>query len=212
MAISETLLVKNAFEKLASILPSSWKLTERKEKRERGGPDAVLEVAAPDGKKALILIEAKRNVEPRGVSMTLGQVRRYGPGTPLVVSDFLTPRAREMLAERGAGYADATGNFRLALSKPALFIETKGADRDPSPDKRPLKSLKGWAAGRLVRALCDLDPPFGVREIAERAGASPASASRVLALLDSEALIKRNSSDVVNRVLKADLIRRWARV
>ncbi len=129
----------------------------------------------------------------------------------LVVSDFLTTRTREILAERGVGYGDVTGNFRLVISKPALFIETKGADRDPWPHERPLKSLKGRATGRLVRALCDLEPPFAVRELAARAGASPASASRVLALLDREALVEHDGSDIVTRVKKADLIRRWAR-
>ena len=170
-----------------------------------------MEVRAPDGSKALLLIEAKKHLEPRRVPMILDQVRRYGKGTPLVASDFLTPRAREVLAECGAGYADTTGNFRLVLSRPALFIETKGADRAPWPDERPLKSLKGRAAGRIVRALCDLDPPFAVREFAARAGVSVASASRVLALLDREAIVERGSMSVVNRVQKADLIRRWVR-
>jgi hypothetical protein len=210
--ISETELVKRACETLASKLPADWKLVERRERREsRQAPDAVVEVRAPDGSKALLLIEAKKHVEPRRVPMVLDQVRRYGKGTPLVASDFLTPRAREILAECGAGYADATGNFRLVLSKPALYIETKGADRDPWPDERPLKSLKGRAAGRMVRALCDLDPPFAVREFAARSGVSAASASRVLALLDREAIVERGSMGVVNRVKKADLIRRWVR-
>jgi hypothetical protein len=210
--ISATELVKHARDTLTSRLPTDWKLVERKERREsRQGPDAVVEVRAPDGSKALLLIEAKRNVEPRRVPMVLNEVRRHGTGTPLVASDFLSPRARELLAESGAGYADATGNFRLALSKPALFIETKGADRDPWPDERALKSLKGRAAGRVVRAVCDLEPPFAVREFAARAGVSPASVSRVLALLDREAIIERDGAGVVNRVQKADLIRRWAR-
>ena len=210
--ISATELVKRACDTLASRLPTDWKLVERKERAgSRQGPDAVVEVRAPDGSKALLLIEAKRNVEPRRVPMVLNEVRQHGTGTPLVAADFLTPRARELLAESGAGYADATGNFRLALSKPALFIETKGADRDPWPDERALKSLKGSAAGRAVRALCDLEPPFAVREFAARAGVSAASASRVLALLDREAIIERDGAGVVNRVQKADLIRRWAR-
>lgn len=211
-SISETELVKRACESLASRLPTDWKLVERKKRRaSRQGPDAVVEVRASDGSKGLLLIEAKKHLEPRRVHMVLDQVRRYGKGTPLVASDFLTPRAREVLAECGAGYADATGNFRLVLSTPALFIETKGADRDPWPDERPLKSLKGRAAGRIVRALCDLDPPFAVREFAARAGVSAASASRVLALLDREAIIERGSVSVMNRVQKADLIKRWVR-
>src|SRR5262249_10885533 len=102
-----------------------------------------------------------------------------------------------------------TGNLRLALSKPAVFIETKGADRDPWPENKPLRSLKGRAAGRLVRALCDLEPPFAGRELAARAGVSPASASRVLTLLDRDALVERDSNDVVNRVRRADLVHRW---
>jgi hypothetical protein len=203
--------VKRACQSLASRLPPDWKLIESKQRREsRQGPDAVVEVRSPDGSKALLIIEAKRNLEPRHVPMVLDQVRRYGKGTPLVASEFLTPRAREILAESGAGYADATGNFRLILSKPALYIETTGADRDPWPDERPLKSLKGRAAGRIVRALCDLDPPFAVREFAARAGVSAASASRVLALLDREAIVERDSTGV-NRVQKVDLIRRWMR-
>lgn len=210
--ISETELVQHACESLASRLPADWKLVESKQRRtSRQSPDAVVELRAPDGSRAFLLIEAKRNLEPRQVPMVLNQVRRYGKGTPLVASEFLTPRAREILAESGAGYADATGNFRLVLSKPALYIETTGADRDPWPDERPLKSLKGRAAGRIVRALCDLDPPFAVREFAARAGVSAASASRVLALLDREAIVERDSTGAVNRVQKADLIRRWMR-
>src|ERR1700719_2604805 len=117
--ISATELVKRVCDTLASRLPTDWKLVERKQRREaRQGPDAVVEVRAPDGSKALLQIEAKRNVEPRSVPMVLNEVRRHGTGTPLVAADFLTPRARKLLAESGAGYADATGNFRLALSKP----------------------------------------------------------------------------------------------
>ncbi len=195
---------------LVSKLPGDWKVVDRKAAEVvRQGPDAIMEVTAPDGKKALLLVEAKADLEPRNVVKALEQVRKFGEGTPFIVSDFLTPRAREMLVQFGAGYADATGNLRLALSKPALFIQTKGADRDPWPDKKPLRSLKGRAAGRLVRALCDLELPFGVRELAARAGVSPASASRVLALLERDALIERDNNDCVNRVRKADLIRRW---
>jgi hypothetical protein len=210
--ISETEIVKRVCDTLASKLPSDWKLVEREEARtSRARAHVIFELRAPDGGKATIFIKAKRKLEPRGIPKLLEQLKRYKEGTPLVVSDFLTPRAREILTERGVGYADATGNFRLALSKPALLIETKGTDRDPWPDGRPLKSLKGHAAGRVVRALCDLEPPFAVREVAVRAGVSPASASRVLTLLDREAIIERNGSRVVNRVAKADLIRRWVR-
>lgn len=130
---------------------------------------------------------------------------------PVVVARFLSPRTKDLLTEAGAGYADATGNFRLALEKPALFIQTTGAERDPWPQVRPLKSLKGPTAGRVVRALCDFAPPCGVRELAQRSATSPASISRVLALLDREALIERNNCGAVVRIERTNLIRRWAR-
>ncbi|MGH9322842.1 MAG: hypothetical protein ACRD3V_23525, partial [Vicinamibacteria bacterium] len=140
----------------------------------------------------------------------LEQIRRFAAdGQPFIVAPFLSLRAREELAEAGAGYADATGNFRLALERPALFVETVGATSNPWPEERPLRSLKGPAAARVVRALCDLQPPYGVRELAERSGASPAVASRVVDLLDREALLTREPRGGVTSVDWAGLVRRW---
>jgi hypothetical protein len=210
--ISETELIKVARDALVSRLPSTWKLIERRNARtSRTRADLIIEVRGPDGSKGTLLVEAKRDLEPREILRILEQLRANGEGDPFIVSDFLSPRSREMLARRGANYGDATGNLRLTLSKPAVFIETEGAERDPWPEDRPLKSLKGKAAARIVRALCDLEPPFAVRDLASRASVSPASASRVIALLDHEALVERGDKGVVNRVNRADLIRRWVR-
>jgi hypothetical protein len=209
---SETEILKTTQDMLTLRLPKDWKLVERQQGRASGkGADLIIEVQTPDGSKAAIFFEAKRKLEPRDIPRILDQLNSYGEGARIVVSAFLTPRAREILTEHGVGYGDATGNFRLTLSRPALFVETKGADRDPWSSERPLKSLKGGAAGRMVRALCDLEPPFAVRELAKRAGVSPATASRVLELLDREAIIKRDGRGVVNRVIRDELIKRWVR-
>src|SRR5690606_41852917 len=63
--------------------------------------------------------------------------------------------------------SDLTGNLRIVASNPAIFLEARGADRDPDREPRALRSLKGAAAGRVVRALCDFMPPYGVRALAE---------------------------------------------
>jgi len=66
--------------------------------------------------------------------------------TPLVKSDFMTPRGREILAESGAGYADANEISGLVLrSLPCYRARQRNAI--PEPDERPLRSLKG-ARGR----------------------------------------------------------------
>jgi hypothetical protein len=99
---------------------------------------------------------------------------------------------------------------RLSLAKPALFIDTAGAARDPEPLARERTSLKGAKAGRLVWALCDLRPPTGLRELARRAGVDAGYASRVVDLLDRDALITRTARGLITGVDWPGLLRRWA--
>jgi hypothetical protein len=210
MAISETQLLSAFEERLRSHLPSSWSLElEPKPRAATGRPDALIRLRAPSGEEAVVVIEAKSLVEPRGVRSLLNQLSRWPDARPLVLAPFLSPRAREELAAAGAGYADATGNLRLELEQPALYIETMGATSNPWPDERPLRSLKGPSAGRVVRGLCDLRPPYGVRKLAGLTGASPASVSRVVELLDREALLDRGPRGEVTRVDWEGVIRRW---
>jgi hypothetical protein len=65
-------------------------------------------------------------------------------------------------------------------------------------------------AARVVRGLLDSKKPPGVRELAMRAGVDPGYVSRVLALLDREALIKRRGRGRVVKVDWVRLLRRWA--
>jgi hypothetical protein len=129
----------------------------------------------------------------------------------LLVAPFLSPRARELLAEANASYFDATGNLRIVARDPAVFLEGRGADRDPDRTPRALRSLKGAAAGRVVRALCDFMPPYGVRTLAETSSTPLGTVSRVVTFLEEEALLTRNEKKVITAVDWAALISRWAR-
>jgi hypothetical protein len=179
-------------------------------------PDATLELQAPDGKVATIVVEVKRHLDPVDVPYVAAQlealVRSGQSATGIVVAPYLSPTTRARLAEAGIGYADATANFRLAIDQPAVFIETEGARSDPwaRNRKRKLRSLKGPAAGRVVRALCDFRPPYRVDQLAERAGIPKSSVARVFAILEREALIVRAPRGPVTDVRWADLIRRWS--
>jgi hypothetical protein len=203
-------------------LPASWSVNLTSEPRGSlsaswvaGGPDAELIVRAPDGSRGVVLVEAKRRLDPNLVPVVVDQLRRFGwpdqERAGMVVTSFLSPRTRELLREAGIGYADATGNLRLTLERPALYLETEGTSSDPWAKfgNRPLRSLKGSVAGRIVRALCDFKPPFGVEELTIRSGTSLGSVSRVFALLEREALITRESRGPVKEVKWTDLIRRW---
>lgn len=107
------------------------------------------------------------------------------------------------------GYIDLTGNVRVTLDRPALFIHTRGAERDPRREERPARTLKGAKAGRIVRALCDFVPPVGVRELAKSARTDPGYVSRVFTLLETEALIRREVRGPVTDVDWQGLISRW---
>jgi len=185
--------------------------TKPNERRGRsdGRPDAVITIRAPDGGRAVLVVEVARRIDPVDVEAALRRIRASGDGMALLFARYLSPRTRERIVELGGNYADATGNLRLALSRPALFIEARGADRDPHSVPRPLASLKGPAAGRVVRAVCDFSPPFGTRELAARSSTAPASVSRVLGLLHREALVEREGRGVVARAEWEKIIRRW---
>jgi hypothetical protein len=103
-----------------------------------------------------------------------------------------------------------TGNIRLGISKPGLYVETRGADKNPEPTVRDRRSLKGAKAGRLIRALCDFRPPFGLRELAKRAVVDAGYASRIVDYLDREALVGRKPRGPITSTDWTGLLRRWS--
>jgi DNA-binding transcriptional regulator YhcF (GntR family) len=174
-----------------------------------GAPSASsLTLRAPDGSTARLSVLRRKALDPRDV-LTLTRSTRDLAGT-LATAPFLSRRARELLEQAGASYADGTGNVRIVIDKPGLYVETEGAQKDPGRAPRPLASLKGPAAARVVRALCDVRPPYGVRRLAQIATAAPSSVTRVVSLLEKEALVTRASRDQITEVDWAGLIQRWA--
>ena len=128
----------------------------------------------------------------------------------LVVAPWLSARTRELLAAENINYLDLAGNARLQLDNPALYLKSVGAQRNPAPPARGQARLRGPKAGRLVRLLADVRPPYGVRQIAAAANLSPGYVSRLLDALDREALIDRGARGPVQSVDVAALLRRWA--
>jgi hypothetical protein len=195
-----------AVQQLRKYLPATWRLTEGPTCRE-----ATIILRAPDSRVAHVVVVSKRRIDPKDVAVILTTVRaeRSRVGALLVAAPFLSPRTCELLASAGVSYLDATGNLRLALERPAVFVEARGAQKDPARESRPLGSLKGPAAGRVVRALCDFRPPYGIRDLAGRCASTPASVSRVAGLLDRDAIVARGPAGEVSEVDWPALLRRW---
>jgi hypothetical protein len=115
------------------------------------------------------------------------------------------------LADAGVSYLDLTGNSRIRLDRPALWVLTEGAARDPSPLRRGVRTLKGAKAARLVRALCDWKPPVRVRELARRAGLDAGYATRILRLLEEENVLERGARGEIRVVRWRELLELWTR-
>ena len=175
--------------------------------------DLLAKIASPSGATAVLAIEIKRTLEPRGVLQAIEQLSAITAGAlpqavPIVAASYLSPRVRTLLRDRGVGYIDTTGNVRIEASTPGLFISADGVDRDPWPRDHKLQSLRGRGAARAVRAIVDTIPPYGVRELAQSTSVSAPTLSRVLDLLEREAIVTRVRG-AVSAVDWQGAIRRW---
>lgn len=190
-------------------LPPGWSFRAGREPRTRVQQvDVEWSIDSPDGGTATFIVEAKRVVSGGQIDQVLAHLATF-EGLPLVAAPYLSQTVRGLLSDRGISYVDATGNVRIVADRPGLFIERQGALRDPWPSSETLQSLRGRGAGRAVRALVDFRPPYGVRDLAERASVPLGSLSRTLDLLDREGLTTRNDRGGVVHLDWEGAVRRW---
>lgn len=227
-AVLERDLVAVAARRLRGLVPVTWKVDVRLSEslapeiikcpgtsRTRSGPAvASIEVTGAGGVGTFTVV-ARRSLEPRDVERLFGSVgrtlRTRTPGTSvLVVAPWLSARTRDLLSAVDIGYVDLTGNALVRLDDPALFIRTDGAARDPSPAPRAKARVRGPKAGRLIRTLADVRPPYGVRELSEATGLTAGYVARLLDALDDDALVQRARRGRVESADVAGLVRRWA--
>ena len=208
--LSDNALTRAGLAALRERLPSRWLVDlDLDGARESTRARRRITVTAPDGRKALLALQPERRLEPRAVLQSIvGE--RAPDNARLVISPYLSAATRARLKEAGVAFLDLTGNARIELGEPGLFIETAGASVDPDRTARPTRSLRGAKAGRVVRVLIDSRLPPGVRELAKRANVDPGYVSRLLALLDSAALVERGARGSVSSVDWVRLLRRWA--
>lgn len=214
MVYSGNSLVAAVVDALAGKLPRGWQTAIASQAKPdpalAGIVDAIVTIRRPGAPAGRLLVEAKTRLEPKDVEYLAATLRPTADRAILVAAPFISPRTQERLKANGFAYADLTGNVRVSLAQPALYIETTGALENPEPKLRNRKSLKGPKAGRLVRALCDFRPPIGVRDLATRAGIDPGYASRVVDFLNRDALVTRPTRGPVTSVDWPALLRRWS--
>lgn len=208
---SETELADIVISLIRDRVPATWSISDRRDVVRAGRRvDVELDIRAARGPAATLLGEVKLATTPKEIPGAIEQLRSYGAAEGyMLMAPYLGPQAREKLRDQAISYADATGNVRIAIDRPAIYIELQGADKNPWAEDRPVKSLRGPATAAVVRALCDFRPPYGIRGLAERAGLSLASTSRIVSFLDSEALVQRPPRSGIESVDWPRLLRRW---
>jgi hypothetical protein len=208
-APSDNVVLRQAIEQIRRCLPARW-TTAVSVRADADLGAAQLTIETPAGEGAALAIAARRQLDPRLVPQVAAVLRATTADAFVVTAPFLGARTRERLAEEGLGYVDLCGNMRLVLDRPTVLVQMRGEDKSPWATARELRSLHAAKASRLVRALVDGAPPFGIRRLAALAGTDPGYVSRLCDLFDRDELIERDARGGVLAVHRERLVRRWA--
>lgn len=210
-------LLGGAAKVLRERLPPTWSvdIAPAASGDELRALDETIVLTQPNGAGVAFAVEARPVFAPRDVPALLSglarSMRALASGVPLLlVAPWIGRRGRALLAAEGINYVDLTGNVRVQLDDPTLFLSSQGAERDPFGQPRGRARVRGPKAGRLIRTLVDAQPPYGVRELAEATDLAPGYVSQLLQTLDREALITRSPRGGVEAVEVGALLRRWA--
>uniref|UniRef100_E6Q0P4 HTH iclR-type domain-containing protein n=1 Tax=mine drainage metagenome TaxID=410659 RepID=E6Q0P4_9ZZZZ len=206
--------IRAGLARLSSFLPKGWSvkpITKMPPQDQLVVPDAIWKLSGPDGSATTIVVEAKTRFEPRdvpAVAAQLDSMRRFGE--PILIAPFMSGRSQLLLRERRISFMDGRGNICIELDRPAVLLRLQSDTKPTEPSKKPRRSLVGPITGRVVRFLCDFNPPFGVRMIARKTNVSAGGVSRILDFLDREKYITRDKTGIVESVDWPALLSRWA--
>lgn len=172
------------------------------------GHDAQIDLQVA-GKSFMLLVEAKKVVYPRDVRQVIWQFREASRGRPrgqgkepltLLVAESISPGAKELLRDERVGYYDSGGSMYLPAPGAYFYI-------DKPPPKTLTKSVRSLFSGRraqvLHAVLIQHQDWFGVKELAQHAMVSPATASQVLTELERfDWLVSRGQGPSKERYLR----------
>lgn len=218
--VSEEQILDAALRELRKRLPGGWTADAQHEGRGQLRGDAIITLAAPDGRKARLFAETKRSLVTKDLSAITSQLERFidaalaeDPGSaaaPLVVARYLARPLQRWLEEKDISYADATGNLRVAIPEPGLFVRDVGALKDPwRGPGRPKGNLKGASAARIVRALVDFRPPYTVPALMKLAGTPSGNTYRAVEFIEDQDLLTREDG-AIRSVRWRSLLERWS--
>ena len=173
------------------------------------------------GQATTLLIEVKKALYPRDVRQALWQFQEFARRWPqssegrqtvsFLVAQSISPGAKDLLRNERVGYYDSGGSLFLPADNIYVYV-------DKPPPKTLLKSIRSLFSGRRAQVLHALlmrhGEWFGVKEIAEQARVSPATASQVLTELERfDWVVSRGQGPTKERDLREPgaLLDAWAK-
>jgi hypothetical protein len=208
VALEETLL--GALARLRQLLPSMWSVDVAA--ASAGRADATVTLKGPDNASALLDVAVKRwtTAPTSNLVGVLASVQRTTTHAVLLVTDYTNRPLRKACEDLGISYLDEAGWAFIKMDDPPIFIRTEGTDRPAPRVANEVTRLNGIAVGRIIRALLDIQPPVGVRDLSERAGVKSAgSVSKLLPTLVSAGAVVRDERARIVDVRRRALLDRW---
>lgn len=227
---SESETLRLGLQEVRRRLPVGWKVDTSPRAQSivsegLPGPDALARLKGPDGRSADLVIEVRTDGSPRATRLATRQILGWKSNAePLFIAPYLPRRSREIAEEAGVNYTDLTGNMRLAVSRPALFLRDRGVNVNPYPGEEVERSLAGAAAARVILGMCRMSAPVSslvptevaqntgvsLTKIAKDSGVSLAYVSRLIRLLEREDLVRRDPRGPIRGMDRPGMVRRWA--
>lgn len=209
----ETVVLPRCLEILAAALPDSWGL-ETVSPKDLGHSfaDALVTITPPSGSPVVLSVEVKgaglRTDTIAHLRSTLSDIH----GIPCLLSEYFSPRTREVMAKVGFSGMDTTGWVHIVSDQPPVLIDRPGATRAPrEPRNENIQRLTGASTARVLRYLVTASLPRGIREIADGCHVSPGTVSKLLPTLEREGVIApRGRRGPVASLNREGLIERWA--
>lgn len=203
-------VISRAISTVRAVMPHGWNV----KLQENGVMAAFLEINSPGQSTAKLAVVPRLRIEKRDVPGIRRNVQETMgvEGGFLIAVPYISQPMQEFLIAEDISFADATGNIRLTVSEPGLYLRDRGADKNPwRRPGRPLARLKGEPAASIARALIDYNRKWSIRELAQVAETSTGSAYRVVEYLEQQGVIIREADRKVRVLDWPEILRDWAR-
>jgi hypothetical protein len=156
-----------------------------------------------------IFVQCKTQVRPLNVAQIEKQLQSYYPNeNHMVIANYITPKAKEILKEKNIAYLDEGGNIFLRLEN--YVLQREGLKTKSEPENQGYRAFTKTGARVVFQLL--VNPQLinaSQRELAKRAGVSLGTIPKVLKQLLRDKYAVRLTETTYELINKEQLLNKW---